>query len=301
MSYNPYGPDSNQPQTGPLPPAPTPPGAVPPGSVPPPAGAPTSKIPLIALIVAIVGTVFACIPGILIVGWILLPIAFILAIVALVKPGPKKLAVSALVVSIVGTIAGIGVFVGVVGGAVDDALEELDQATETSAPAQSEPAEQAESDGEAEPADEPADEPAGEEGTRANPLPLGTEITSKDWRVTINSVTANANEEVMAANQFNEEPAPGTQYLLVNLTATYLGEDKGLDGEVSVAFVNADGTVSNSYDAPVVGPEPMFGANELYKDASSTGNVVIQVPEGADGLLRVTPGFVMEEVFVQLS
>ena len=37
-----------------------------------------------AMIVAIVGFIFACIPGALIVGWILLPIAFVLSIVSLI-------------------------------------------------------------------------------------------------------------------------------------------------------------------------------------------------------------------------
>lgn len=45
---------------------------------------------LVALIVAVVGFIFACIPGALIIGWVLLPIAFILAIVALVLKGKSK-------------------------------------------------------------------------------------------------------------------------------------------------------------------------------------------------------------------
>ncbi|HWJ67936.1 MAG TPA: DUF5067 domain-containing protein [Nocardioides sp.] len=78
----------------------------------------------IALGTAIVGLVFACIPGALVVGWVLLPIAFILAIVALFQPGPKWAALAGLIVSIVGTIIGFVVFLVVVVDAVDDAVEE---------------------------------------------------------------------------------------------------------------------------------------------------------------------------------
>ncbi|RUP01462.1 MAG: hypothetical protein EKK34_29275 [Mycobacterium sp.] len=45
---------------------------------------------LIALIVGIVGFIFACIPGALIVGRVLLPIAFILGIVRLFQSGRAK-------------------------------------------------------------------------------------------------------------------------------------------------------------------------------------------------------------------
>src|SRR5699024_2284731 len=63
---------------------------------------------LIALIVVVVGFIFACIPGALIVGWILLPISFILSIVGLAMSGKTKgTSISALIVSIVGFIVGV--------------------------------------------------------------------------------------------------------------------------------------------------------------------------------------------------
>lgn len=115
----------------------TPPGAPVPEQVPTPAAAPIPQgappssgvgkarntLALVALVVAVLGTVFALIHGAMIVGWILLPIAFVLSIVALVQHGkPKGVAVAALVVSIVGTIIGVVAFMGAVGDAVDDAF-----------------------------------------------------------------------------------------------------------------------------------------------------------------------------------
>ena len=73
MSYPP-SPTDNTPQQ---------PYAAPPAYAP--QGTPTEKparntLGLVAMIIAIVGFIFACIPGALIVGWLLLPIAFILGI-----------------------------------------------------------------------------------------------------------------------------------------------------------------------------------------------------------------------------
>ena len=103
----------------------TPQAAYPSPPQPPPPPTPPGKntVGTIALVAAIIGFVFACIPGALIVGWILLPIAFILAIVGLVlKDKTRKGALAALIVSIVGTIVGVVVFIAVVGNAVDDAF-----------------------------------------------------------------------------------------------------------------------------------------------------------------------------------
>ena len=78
---------------------------------------------LIALITAVLGFIFACVPGALIVGWVLLPIAFILALVSLfVKDKPKGMGIAALIVSVVGTIVGFVVFFAVVGSSVDNAF-----------------------------------------------------------------------------------------------------------------------------------------------------------------------------------
>ena len=75
--------------------------------------APTSKTPrntlgLVALIIAVVGFIFACIPGALIVGWVLLPIAFILGLVSLFMKGRGKgLGLAAIILSVVGTVVAV--------------------------------------------------------------------------------------------------------------------------------------------------------------------------------------------------
>lgn len=77
---------------------------------------------IIAFIAALVGFVFACVPGALIIGWILLPIAFVLSIVALFLKGSKWPAITGLILAIVGTIVGFIVFFALVVNAADKAF-----------------------------------------------------------------------------------------------------------------------------------------------------------------------------------
>lgn len=107
-------------------------------------GAKPHVLGIIALAVAVLGFIFACIPGALIVGWILLPIAFVLAIVALFLKGRKWPAIAALVTSIVGTIVGAVVFFAVVATSFEEAFGPVEgsqgQSSDTGADGAEEPA-----------------------------------------------------------------------------------------------------------------------------------------------------------------
>jgi hypothetical protein len=249
---------------------------------------------LVALIVAALGFIFACVPGALIIGWILLPIGFILGIVSLfLKDRAKWMGLTALILSIVGTIVGIIVFFAVVATSFDDAFGSGD----TTVVAPSDDA--VVNDGTAE------EEPATEAGTRANPYPIGSVIESDDWRVVVNSVALAATDAVISGNQFNEAPPEGSEYILVNYSATYIGDDA--DGQmpafVSVAYVTADGTTVNSYDSLVLPPEPIDVAGTLYTDGTATGNVAMAVPSATagEGVLAIQPGMLGDKVFVAVQ
>lgn len=82
----------------------TAPGTVPPGPAAEPSG--PNVLGIVALVVAVVGFIFACIPFVQVVAWVLLPIAFVLSIVALFLKGRKWPAITGLIVSIVGAIVG---------------------------------------------------------------------------------------------------------------------------------------------------------------------------------------------------
>lgn len=250
-------------------------------------------IGLVALIAAIVGFIFACIPGALIIGWVLLPIAFILAIVSLfLKDKAKGMGITALILSIVGTIVGFAVFFSVVTSSAKDAFGGGD--TKVSAPT-------AEAGGGSAPA---AGKPAAKAGTRENPSPIGSVVESKDWRVVVNSVTLAATDAVVAANRFNDPPGAGSEYILVNYSATYIGDDANgqTPAFVSVDYVTADGKTINAFDHHVVAPEAI-DSNTLYKGGTATGNVAIQVPSATagQGVLAVRPGMIADKVFVAVK
>ena len=266
---------------------------------PPAAKKKLNVLGLIALIVAGIGFIFACVPGALIVGWILLPIAFVLAIVSFFMKGQgKALGIAGLIVSIVGTIVGVVVFFTVVSNAFTDAFDSGGSTVVT------EP-----TTGTEEEAEDPAEEeqPAADaEGTRENPYPLGSTIENAEWRVVVNSVTLGATDAVLAASSFNEPPAAGSEYIVVNYSTTYLGSDPdgGIPAFVVLEYVTADGTTVNSFDTFVLPPEPAFDTTgTLYTDGTASGNVVFAVPSAsaAEGVLAIQMGFVSDKVFVAVQ
>lgn len=260
---------------------------------PPPTGPAVKQkntLGLVALIVAIVGFVFACIPGALIAGWILLPIAFVLSIVGLCLSGKSKgTSVAALIVSIVGTVVGVVVFFVVVGDAFDEAFGGSDMSA--SAPtADSEAGGSGASDGGGRQSDS-GDDP----GSRENPYAVGQTVGNNNWQVTIGA-PREAAAEVASENQFNEVPDPGLEFWIVPVTAVYTGDDTGDPTfEIGVKFVGSD---NRTYDDSCgVIPDSLGDVGELYSGGTAQGNKCVTVPAGADGLWAVTTGLVGDPVF----
>ncbi|MDO4259426.1 MAG: hypothetical protein Q4C87_07900 [Actinomycetaceae bacterium] len=263
---------------------------------------------IVALAISIIGFIFACIPGFLIIGWLLLPIGFILGIVAAVLKGKAKWpGIAAIIISVVGTIVGILVFLFVVGNAVDQALNEdvtstvpgaSQSGTETSTAA---PADNAASTSSA--PDSSTSNSDGKQGTRENPLPLGTELSSKDWKVTINSVDLNATEAITSFNTFNQPADPGQTYILVNATFTYIGNDpNGAIPFTLIEYVTPQGNTHSSVEKPLVAPDAI-DMSTLYSGASVTGNIPLAVPsEGLEqGVLAVQPDILADKAFIAVK
>lgn len=279
-------------------------------AAPTPAGKQKHTLAIVAFVVAVVGFIFAVMEGAYILGWVLLPIAFILSLVALfAKDKPKKLAVAALLVSIVGTVAGFVAFMGSVGRIVE---EELGGGTTVA----SQPA--AVDSEVSEPADEPGEDPAAEEsepaaaeeapapgpgwlGTRSEPLPLGSVVSNNGWDIVVNSFTADATDAVLAEFSYNDPPADGHTYALANVTITRTAEDSDTTLGISVDYITESGNVLDRTDTiGVIGPDSL-GYEELFGGASVTGNVLFEIAEGDAGVLRVTPGLFDDPAFVAIS
>ena len=134
-----------------------------------------------------------------------------------------------------------------------------------------------------------------EVGTRSNPAPIGTAISSDEWEVTLGPVTLDATAAVMDTNMFNDPPSEGFVYALVPVTVTYIGETSGTPWlAIDVEYVSADGVTYTTADTNAVSPEPRFlDINELYTGASASGNIVIAIPSAtaAAGTWTVSAGW----------
>ncbi|MGO1948667.1 MAG: hypothetical protein ACTH1D_03485 [Mycobacteriaceae bacterium] len=238
---------------------------------------------LVAMVIAIIGFVFACIPGALIIGWVLLPIAFLLSLVSLFQRGKKQgFGFAGLIISIVGVLVGVFVFFTVVDDAIDDAFSGSDVSVSDNGGG---------GDG---------------EGSRSDPFPLGSTVSDDDWSVTINSVDLDAADAVAGANQFNQPAPEGMTYILVNATVAYIGDSD--DGEMTwatIEYVTADGNSISSSDGDTlaVAPDSLDTLSDVYQGGETSGNVVLTVPadSAAEGVLAVSPGMMSDNAFVSVQ
>ncbi len=254
---------------------------------------------LVALIVAVVGFIFACIPGALIVGWVLLPVAFILAIVSFfMRDKGKGLGIAALIIAVVGTVVGAVVFMAVVASSFEQAFDQDSTIVEPDgAGAPADDGAGATDDDSAEPAAVAA--PAEQaEGSRENPVPVGATISSDEWTVTVDGVNRDGDQLVADGNMFNEPAEAGFHYEIVTYTVTYTGEESSMAAMVGLDMVTESGNVINGYDSMAVLEDEM-GMDELFNGATASGSTAFLVPDGESTLVRVRPGMFADEVFVQ--
>ncbi len=245
-----------------------------------------NRIAIWALVAAISGSILAVWQGAHPAGWFLLPVAFVLSLVALFRKGaPKKMAVAALIISVVGAVIGALAFTSSVVTGIDEDIN-----TETTI---SEPAE-------AEAEDVVAGAP-GEKGTRENPVPLGTTVSSDEWEVTVDSFTTDATDVVMTEDESNVGPAEGEVYALISLSVKRVSADPAYPTEIDVSYVAEDGNVVSSFEAMVVVPDDLSSANELSEGAEASGNVAVMIPEGDAGTILITPGRFADDVFFTTS
>lgn len=128
-------------------------------------------------------------------------------------------------------------------------------------------------------------EAAAGDGTSAEaPLPAGSAVVVGDWTVT-GEVVLDATEDIMAANEFNTEPAEGSQQALVTLDGTYDGDATGTLW-LDVTFgIWADGTFYDSVDCLNVVEDGVIDAPEVSPGGTAAGASCVEIPTGADTYL----------------
>lgn len=118
--------------------------------------------------------------------------------------------------------------------------------------------------------------------TSANPIPLGHGVRFKDgWVVRVVSTTIDATAEIVALSG-NSPPAPGAQYALLNLSATYEGAGSSALGENRFEAV---GSHNFSYDYCYQGlPPPVLPLYAtVFSGQTVAGNICYEIAsEDAD-------------------
>nr|VDG62186.1 Telomeric repeat-binding factor 2 [Streptococcus thermophilus] len=256
---------------------------------------------IVSIALAVLGTILSFFPATLVMGWIMLPIAFVVGIIGLaMKDLSKGTAIAGVITAIVGGLISLIVFFVAASFASNSAAEDA----EDNAPVESADGE-AESGGDAASAggqsadnddkakDKGKDKGSGEGSSRENPLPLGSTVAEGDWEVTINSVNLDATEEIMKEEPFNEEPEDGMVYIMVNMTAKYTGdESQGENPLIPVSYVSPGGKTYESYDVAILVPDRFEVFTTLYNGGDTTGNIGLSVPaeDLENGTIVVEPG-----------
>ena len=261
--------------------APTQPGV----AAPPPVNG-SNGLATAGFVLGLLGLLASWIPVLNIVGLILGVLGAILAAVGLAKSKKvgtgKGLALTGLILGVLAVIIAIVINVAFV-NAVDEAVKTTVD-TSVKAPAASNGA--------------AADKELG--ASREKPAPVGSAITGGDWTVKINSV------KTADKDSLGQKPAAGKKLLVVNLTATYNGDDaQGSSAFAVVKFVTAQGnTIDSTSGSTLFVPKDQFARlDKVFKGASVTGNDMLEVPAAGwqDGVLSVSPDLLSDATFVAVK
>jgi len=115
-----------------------------------------------------------------------------------------------------------------------------------------------------------------------NPAAPGDTVVFSDysgadqWQVVVGAPNLDATADVLAAYEYNAQPAPGDVYIVVPLTITYLGEDTDLPYMLYTELTTAPGDV---YDVSFAEyPGNIYDAGELATGETAEVNLVFEVP-----------------------
>lgn len=130
----------------------------------------------------------------------------------------------------------------------------------------------------AEPAVDP-DTAALQPGSRSDPVPAGESALVGPWVLQVEGYDPEATESVLAANQFNVEPASEHTYVTVEVVVTRRGSGPGVvRGSLSPTLVNPAGTEYPLGGACGVLGNPVDPGRLLAQDESLVGQWCWQLP-----------------------
>ena len=133
-------------------------------------------------------------------------------------------------------------------------------------------------------------ETAPEEASATDVVPLGVPAQVGDYLVTVDAVELDADESVLAADDYNE-PATG-QYVLTQLTVTYTGTTEGMPGfDLTTVFHGSDARQYSDAECMAFLADDAMDAPILNPGGSDTFQFCMDVPPAAvaGGQLSVEP------------
>ena len=135
----------------------------------------------------------------------------------------------------------------------------------------------------------------GPEGSWANPMSAGSIVEVGDWSIRVIGLERDATGMVLDESRFNEPPAPGFQFALVTLEATYVGTDSGsIYGELTWGLLGRERVEYTEFssDCGTI-PDSLSNAPEVFPGGVVTGNICLVIDSGAaDELVLVLEDFV---------
>lgn len=139
--------------------------------------------------------------------------------------------------------------------------------------------------------------------TREDPIPLGDIAATGDWRVRVAGTNPNGAADVLAENEFNEPPAPGSQFYIARIEATFTGHrSASFDAGYRLHAVGASAV---GYQSGCGVIPDHFPNTEAFAGGTLAGNVCWEVRStDASSLVMYDDGDVLEEtarVFFSLA
>jgi hypothetical protein len=246
------------------------------------------------MVLGIIALLLSWVPIINNVAAVLAVIALALGIPALLRArrgthGGKGLAITGLVTSLVAIVV-VLLTQAFYASVVDEVERSFDEEVSSLAPSDGSPSQLADS--------------ATEEAPVTDVVPLGVPAQVGDYLVTVDAVELDADESVLAADDYNE-PATG-QYVLTQLTVTYTGTTEGVPGfDLTTVFHGSDARQYSDAECAAFLADDAMDAPTLNPGGSDTFQFCMDVPPAAvaGGQLSVEPTVsfdVSERVFYAL-
>ncbi len=140
--------------------------------------------------------------------------------------------------------------------------------------------------------------PSGKPGSRGNPIPLNTKAAVGTWEITVPSADLQADAAVKSAPNY-QTPDPGTQFVLVNLTATNTGTQQ--DSFANGLGYQIVGSKGDTFDTADLGLDKSIdGTDAVPNGGTVSGPLVFEVKsDQVDGAtLWVAPSSAAQETGV---